>query len=133
MTKEDVGWDIPGWDWEPGDNAWLRSGVYENGTSIFFIHGGKIRHQAHLPYGDYKPDEFASLIAERAKGLEDPIVRWEEDTGGGDPGLWVEGVRPPNKEDLARLQSARDRQRRRDRLEIARLRRQYPDNFTGAS
>lgn len=124
-------WDVPGWDWAPYDYAWLssKSGIHQDGTSIFFIHGGSIRHQAHIPFGSYSVDEFCALLRDRAEGLDDPSVRWIADTGGGDPDLWVEGTRAPNETDLARLQAARDRQRRIDEHEIRRLRRIYPNNF----
>ena len=112
-------WNVPGWDWDRGDHAWLssESGIYKDGTSIFFIHGGRIRHQAHIPYGLYAVEEFCSMIRERAAGLDDPKVCWSEDTGGGDQGFWVEGTRLPNDEDLARLQVARNDQALQDRAD----------------
>jgi hypothetical protein len=111
-------WDIPGWDWEEDDYAWLssRSGIHKDGTSIFFIHGGRIRHQAHIPHGNYSVDEFCQMVRERAEALDDAD-------------LWVEGTRPPNEDDLLRLQAARDRQRRHDDLEARELRRRRPDLF----
>lgn len=130
-NNQDPQWDVPGWDWEPGDYAWLSSasGLYLDGTSIFFIHGGRIRHQAHIPYGSYTVDEFAALLRDRAAGLDAPTVQWCEDTGGGNCGLWVEGTRPPNESDLARLHAARERQAREDEHTARSLRQRRPDLF----
>lgn len=116
----DVQWDVPGWDWDPSDYSWLssRSGIHKDGVSIFFIHGGRIRHQAHVPHGWHTIEEFEQLIRERANGLDDPRVVWCEDTGGGDADLWVEGTRPPNADDLARLEEARARQAREDEFTL---------------
>lgn len=124
-------WDVPGWDWDANDHSWLssRSGISKDGVSIFFIHGGRIRHQAHLPYGWHTVDEFVAMVQERAEGLEDPRVVWSDDTGGGDRGLWIEGTRAPNEEDLARLQHARDIQKRRDEMTARDLRGRRPDLF----
>ena len=111
-----VGWEIPGWDWRPGDYAWLssESGIYENGTSIFFIHGGRVRHQAHMPHGTYTREELLAWFDQAAEGLDQPYLYWCDDTGGGYPGLWLEGTRPPKAEDITRLQAARERQERND-------------------
>ena len=116
----DVQWDVPGWDWAEGDYAWLasESGIYHDGVSIFFIHGGRIRHQASMPQGSYTREELLAWFDEHAEGLEDPHLNWTHDTGGGDCGLWLEGTRPPNKDDLARLEAARERQRRNDEIEL---------------
>lgn len=124
-------WDVPGWDWDRDDNAWLssNSGIYDGETSIFFIHGGRIRHQAHLPQGWHPVDEFCQMVHDRAEGLDDPRVVHLSDTGGGDAGLWVEGTRPPNDDDLARLHLARERQRRRDEIDARLLRERRPDLF----
>lgn len=128
-------WDVPGWDWDEGDYSWVssQSGIHKDGASIFFIHGGRIRHQAHIPYGWHTLDEFFALVRERAEGLDDPRVVWCEDTGGGDAGLWVEGTRPPNEDDLARLQHARDLQKRKDESAARDLRRRRPDLFDGGT
>jgi hypothetical protein len=116
----DVRWDVPGWDWEEGDYSWLssNSGIYKDGVSIFFIHGGRIRHQAHVPTGNYTLEEFVALFEERAAGLDDARLCWTEDSGGGSAGLWIEGTRAPNADDLARLQEARKRQEREDRINL---------------
>lgn len=133
MIENPPQWDVPGWDWDDNDFSWLssRSGIHKDGTSIFFIHGGRIRHQARVPYGNYSVEEFCRLLQQRAEGLDDPIVRWMADTGGGDPGFWVEGTRAPNEEDLERLQHARDLQRRRDEIDARQLRKRRPDLFEG--
>jgi|SRR3990167_433977 len=129
-TKQTViGWDVPGWDWEPADFSWLSSkaGINKDGVWIFFIHGGRIRHQAHLPHGSYTVEEFIDWLHQRAAGLDGVRVNWMADTGGGDPDFWLEGTRPPNVEDVARLQSARDRQRRNDKNEFTRLKKLHPE------
>lgn len=123
--------DIPGWDWDANDYSWLasESGLHVDGVSIFFIHGGRVRHQAHIPSGTYGIEEFCALVRERAKGLDDPIVCWS-DTGDGDLDLWVEGTRLPNKDDLERLESARSHEIYRDRLDAQHLKRRHPEWFT---
>lgn len=125
-------WNVPGWDWDEGDYSWLssQSGIYKDGVSIFFIHGGRIRHQAHIPYGSYTVDEFCKMLRDRAAGLDDVRVEWMADTGGGDLGLWVNGTRPPNEDDLARLQAARDRQAYEDRSSVHGLRQRHPEWFS---
>lgn len=118
MTE--VGWDIPGWDWEPGDYSWLssRSGLYHDGVSIFFIHGGRIRHQANLPDGTYSREEFLAWFDKHAEGLDDPRIVWMDDSGDGNAGVWLEGTRPPNESDLARLRAAREHQRLEDEINL---------------
>lgn len=129
MNDELPQWDVPGWDWDKNDYSWLssHSGLHENDTSIFFIHGGRIRHQAHLPHGYHPLEEFIAMLRERAVGLDEPMVFWLEDTGGGDCGLWVDGTRPPNDSDLARLQAARKRQRQDDERALRDIQRRNPD------
>ena len=114
MTVSAVRWNDPGWDWEPGDHSWLssRSGTHRTSpdgghTSVFFIHGGRIREQAHLPVGEFTLSRFQAMLEVRALELDEPRVRVvaEED---GSVGLWVEGTRPPNAEDLERLRVARE-------------------------
>ena len=129
MSLEDIKWDVPGWDWEQDDFSWLssRSGIHLDGTSIFFIHGGRIRHQADLPTGHHPLEGFIALLRARAEGLDDPQVVWVNDTGDGDNGLWVEGTRAPVEADVVRLQAARDRQRRHDEIAYAELKKRHPD------
>ena len=122
-------WDVPGWDWDEEDNAWLEAGVGDGTTSIFFIHGGRIRHQAHIPEGHYTVEQFTELVHGYAEGLDNPHIVWLTDTGGGDCGLWVEGTRAPNVADLERLQKARERIARSDRLTLKSLRKKYPERF----
>src|ERR1039458_3009473 len=120
-------WDLPGWDWADGDYTWLssQSGVYHDGVYIYFIHGGLIKHEVHVPEGSYAPDEFATFVAQQTAGLDH--VRINYMSGGGDDpaSLWVTGVRPPNESDLVRLQNARDTQERKDQSEIKRMRRKH--------
>lgn len=129
----DVKWDVPGWDWADGDYAWLDAGVRVDDTSIFFIHGGRIRHQAHVPFGTYSLEQFTALLYERAEGLDNPHVTWSSDTGDGDYGFWVEGTRPPHEDDLARLQKARERREHQDRVQYMTLRKAHPEWFDGAT
>lgn len=126
-----VGWDVPGWDWPEGDYSWLasQSGLHVDGTSIFFIHGGRIRHQTHVPEGSYTLAEFTSLLAERMDGLDGPRVCWHLDTGNGEASLWVEGTRAPGPDDLNRLQAVRDQQTRDDRSALKGIQRRHPDWF----
>lgn len=123
-------WDVPGWDWAPHDYAWLDAGVSVDGTSIFFIHGGRIRHQAHIPYGHYTVDDFTKLLRNRAKGLDDARVIWSADTGGGDSGFWVEGTRAPEVADLGRLTAAREQRLWNDKISYMSIRKAHPEWFT---
>jgi hypothetical protein len=127
-------WDVPGWDWGDGDYAWLNSesGLYdpETQTSVFFIHGGRIRHQSHIPHGLYTLAEFQALWKQRAGRLDDPRLVWSEDTGDGDAGLWIEGTRAPDESDLARLQAARARALHADRIGYMSIRKRHPEWFT---
>lgn len=122
-------WDVPGWDWDQNDFSWLDAGVYHDGVSIFFIHGGRIRHQGHISYGYHSIEDFIATVRRLADGLDNPRVCWVEDTGGGDPGLWVEGTRPPREDDLERLHAARDNRSRKDESQLRDLRRRRPDLF----
>jgi len=123
--------DIPGWDWDERDFSWLsdKSGIRKNNVSIFFIHGGRIRHQGDIPYGNYPIEAFIDLLRKLSEGLDNPLVMWVSDTGGGDPGFWVEGTRYPNNEDLERLRYARKRQEQKDRSDLASIKRRYPEWF----
>lgn len=127
-TLKTIGWDVPGWDWADRDYSWLssKSGIYKDGVSVFFIHGGRVRHQGHIPHGSYGIDEFVAKIRSLAEGLDDPYVEWCSDTGGGDSDLWVEGTRAPNIDDAARLQAARERQERDDHLTLQGIRARNP-------
>jgi hypothetical protein len=124
-------WDVPGWDWDPADYSWLssKSGIHKDDTSIFFIRGGRIRHQAHFPHGSHDVEDFIRLVRAKAEGLDDPYVVWTGDTGGGEAGLWVEGTRPPNETDLERLRHARAVQERNDERAARALKRRRPDLF----
>jgi hypothetical protein len=123
MTLEELLGNIntPGWDWPEDDFSWLssRSGLSRKEsdggyTSVFFIHGGRIREQAHIPHGNFAPDKFLELITKRVAGLDKASVNWSSDTGGGDCGFWVEGTRLPTEDDLHRLMSAREQQLKDD-------------------
>ena len=115
-----------GWDWPDGEYSWLssRSGLTREErdggyTSIFFIHGGRIREQAHIPRGRHGIDSFVALVKRRTEGLEDAYVVWSRDTGDGDADLWVEGTRLPTEDDMRRLVAAQDEQKRSDEKELA--------------
>lgn len=124
--------EVPGWDWDEGDYAWLssKSGIHKDGVSIFFIHGGRIRHQAHIEHGFYDVEEFIDVVRKHAEGLENVRVVWD-DPGDGGVDLWIEGTRLPNEEDLERLREARKRQARKDEMDLRSLQRRRPDLFGG--
>lgn len=73
------------------------------------------------------------MLRERAEGLDNPLVIWLDDTGGGDSGLWVEGTRPPNEEDIVRLRSAREHALREDERSLRELKQRHPEWFDAAS
>ena len=60
-----------------------------------------------------------------ANGLPDARLIWTSDTGGGDAGLWIEGVREPTAIDWKRLDEARGRQDAEDRQAFAKLKARY--------
>jgi hypothetical protein len=134
MTDQDtldaIGWDVPGWDWPDNDYSWLEGGITVDGVSVFFIHGGRIRHQAHIPYGYYSVDEFTALLRKYAEGLDNPTLNWVDDTGGGEPGLWLEGTRAPTLADAARLREEREHLEQKDKLAFNYLKRQRPEWFS---
>ena len=117
--------------WDKGDYSWLasNSGWYGNingcPSSVFFIHGKKIREQRHLPFGNWPISEMPALIALWAKGLPNGRLVICEDTGDGEQGFWIEGEREPNDTDNARLQECRERQDKRDQQEYKRLTDKY--------
>jgi hypothetical protein len=111
--------NTPGWDWPEDDFSWLtsKSGLTRNEpdggvTSIFFIHGGRIREQAHIPEGRHGLDTFIEALRSRATGLDDPciVISYSEDG----TSLWLEGTRMPREDDIHRLEAARERQRKED-------------------
>lgn len=116
------------WDWPDGDHAWLssQSGIHRvepDGSlvAIFFIHGGRIRHQAHLPFRRYTLAEFLDKVRALADGLDDPHVIWSNDSGDGDTSLWIEGTRLPNESDVARLNAAKEAQDQMDRINLQQI------------
>ena len=124
----EIGWDIDGWDWDDDDYSWLASqlSLLDDG---FFIHGGYIRHQKHIDHGDYSLEEFISKVRQLAVGLARPMVRWMDDTGGGDEGLWVEGIRSPIQQDVEALAKVRRRKDSEDKSALAAIRRRHPEWF----
>ena len=121
-----VGWDTPGWDWDNDDYSWLRpaDSVEDSG---WFIHGGMIRHQRHIPVGEYSLEAFMELVTKLGTGLTRPMVLLMSDTGSGDPGFWVEGVRTPTLADVEGLVERRRSNERDDRRLFDRIRKQHPD------
>lgn len=117
--------------WDAGDYSWLASNSGWHGelhgcqTSIFFIHGRKIREQRHVPSGDWPLSQLPELLARWSTGLPNPRLAWYADTGDGDVGLWIEGEREPNEADNARLQEYRERQEREDRRVFERLKAKF--------
>ncbi len=65
--------------------------------------------------------QFARKLSEWSAGLPEPTVVWSHDTGDGDSGLWIEGVREPNAADLKRLEDCRRQQLQNDRRELGYL------------
>ncbi len=43
-----IDWDVKDWDWDKHDFSWLSSQL-SLPDSGFFIHGGRVRHQRHVP------------------------------------------------------------------------------------
>ena len=125
-SKIEIGWDIEGWDWANNDPTWLASHTsLANGG--FFIHGGKVRHQKHIPNGSYGVAEFISILRDMAEGLENPTVRWSSDTGAGDIGLWLEGERAPTKDDALWLAKAKQREADKDKRDLEWILKKHPE------
>ncbi len=119
--------------WDRNDYSWLssRSGWHGdvNGcpSSVFFIHGKKIREQRHIPYGEYPVASFPALLEHWAAGLPNARFFWCEDTGDGDSGLWIEGEREPNAADQDRLEQARTRERANAVRDYRSITEKFPD------
>ena len=119
--------------WDANDHSWLSSNSGWHGdingcqSSVFFIHGKKIREQRQIPYGSFSVAELPGLFSRWSDGLPNARVEFHEDTGGGDMGIWIEGVREPNDEDLGRLEEARARMRQKAIDECKYALRQFPD------
>ncbi len=117
--------------WDPGDYSWLasQSGWYGelHGTdaAVFFIHGKKIREQRSIKAGDYPVEDLPRLIAQWSTGLPNAYLSWSHDTGGGDCGLWIEGIREPNADDWVRLKEVQEREDKENRRKLEELKRRY--------
>ncbi len=117
--------------WPRDDYSWLSSRSGWSGdingcpSSVFFIHGRKIREQRHIPEGSWSIAELAERLPMWANGLPDARLFWTSDTGGGDAGLWIEGVREPTAIDWKRLDEARARQDAEDRQTFTKLKARY--------
>lgn len=124
--------------WPSDDFAWLdsqsgwRGTFYGCQTSVFFIHGRKIREQRHVPAGRYDIAILPERFAEWARGLPNARLVWSRDTGDGDAGLWIEGERDADEDDLVRLREARERIERNDRREFERLKAKLSSLHTAA-
>jgi hypothetical protein len=120
--------------WSEDDTAWLASESGWHGdingcqSSVFFIHGKKIREQRHVPEGSHRIAEMPALLERWSAGLPNASFVWLHDTGGGDAGLWIEGVRDPNEADIARLMQCRKRQLDNDRRELRWLQKRIEAN-----
>ena len=118
--------------WDAGDYSWLsdRSGWHGdiNGcdSSVFFIHGKRIREQRHIPEGQWPIAAIGAQFEVWAKGLPGARLVYMGDTGGGDPGWWIEGEREPNDDDLVRLQEARNKAEQEERRQLGRLLEKFP-------
>lgn len=116
--------------WDQADRSWVSCSWHgiQHGceSSVFFIHGRKIREQRTIPPGELSVSEFATLLVEWSKGLPNPrvVVCFDSD-GDGQKGFWIEGEREPNEEDAARLEQCRAMQEKNDRRELERLKRKY--------
>ena len=115
--------------WGMDDNAWLDAGwggvINGCSSSVFFIHGKRIREQRHIPEGNWPITEMLELVNHWAEGLPGSRLVMCADTGAGDPGFWIEGERDPNAEDLKRLEECRARRDRDDRRDYERLQRKF--------
>src|SRR3990167_11131360 len=110
--------------WDKHDTAWLSSESGWHGeidgcsVSVFFIHGKKIREQRHIPKQWGSVEDFIAKITRWSAGLTNPQFVYSLDTGDGDYGLWIEGIREPRPEDFVRLQEARARIRDQAQREV---------------
>ena len=125
-SEAEIGWDIDGWDWGEHDFSWLSSQT-QLPDEAFFIHGGHVRHQRHIPWGEYSVQDFIALVQRMGEGIENATVILSQDTGGGDPGFWVEGTRPPQIEDVEALIQTRKRRDRQDDHDYKAILKRHPD------
>jgi hypothetical protein len=119
--------------WPKNDHSWLSSNSGWHGdingcqSNVFFIHGRKIREQRHIPYGSFAVADLPALFAKWSEGLPDARLLFMDDIGGGDPGIWIEGVREPTDADNSRLEEARARMRAKAVQDLDYIHRQFPD------
>ena len=119
--------------WPANDFSWLSSNSGWHGningchSSVFFIHGKKIREQRDVPEGTYDINALLNLLVRWSQGLPNPRLVHTHDTGDGDWGLWIEGEREPNDEDWKRLEQARHSARQKAERDLADIRRRFPD------
>ena len=120
-------------DWDKNDYDWLDDSANWHGdingcyASVFYIHGKMIREQRHIPYGSFPIAKLPNLIMYWAEGLANARLEHHEDTGDGDSGWWIEGERPPNEKDAARLEQARQQLRQKARRDLQWIHQRYPD------
>ena len=119
--------------WDSNDYSWLasNSGWFGdiNGceSSVFFIHGKGIREQRRIPYGNYSLTELLALLPKWMDGLPNARLRWLFDTGDGECGLWIEGERKPNQDDVKRLEDVRIRMKEKAKRDLDYILLRYPD------
>ena len=125
--------------WDKDDYSWLSSNSGWDGdingcsSSVFFIHGRKIREQRHLPEGNWPVEQMFELVRRWSDGLPGARLVMTNDTGGGDAGFWIEGEREPNADDLSRLEECRERQSKEDRRNYERLQKKFGQRATSMS
>ena len=117
-------WDADDYSWLSSNSGW-RGTIHGCHTSIFFIHGKKIREQRHIPAGHWDIERATELLREWSRGLPNQILIWSHDTGDGDSDLWIDGIREPTAEDWQRLEECRAWQDQDDRRTYERLRRRF--------
>lgn len=119
-------WDEHDYSWVSSESGW-HGDINGCPSSVFFIHGKKIREQRQVPYGRFLLNDLPKLFECWGMGLPNARLVWTEDTGGGDCGLWIEGERDPTVDDLKRLEETRKRAREKAIRDLRHIHRQYPD------
>lgn len=111
--------------WSDGDTTWLDERSSWRGTShgchasIYWVHGKKIAEERHIPAFSLPIADVALRLGEWCAGLQNPVLIWTHDAGGGDASLWIRDVRDPVASDWQRLREARARQLIEDRRHVA--------------
>ncbi len=119
-------WDINDYSWLSSRSGWCGD-INGCHSSIFFIHGKKIREQRHIPCGSFPISVLHKLLDKWADGLPNAQLVWSEDTGDGESGLWIEGVREPNNDDKERLAELRVLDYQKATEELKSIFKRYPE------